>query len=104
LFVRGCWLVSFFFTPIYMFILVFVVSFGPKKSTLVVYSDIWHSDFYKTFQTFSLQSKNSIQNLSSLFLYRFQFTVVTSRATIYLLFFFWCFFLFFRRNFTFNFI
>ena len=95
LFVRGCWLVSFFFTPIYMFILVFVVSFGPKKSTLTVYSDIWHTDFYKTFQVLAQQSQSSVKNLSSLFLYRFQFTVVTSRSTIYLLFFFWCFFFFF---------
>lgn len=37
MFVRGCWLVSFFFTPIYMFILVFVVSFGSKKGTLLTY-------------------------------------------------------------------
>lgn len=37
LFVRGCWLVSFFFTPIYMLILVFVVSYGPKKGTLLTY-------------------------------------------------------------------
>jgi len=38
LFVRGCWMVSFFFTPIYMFILVFVVFFGPKKGVLASYS------------------------------------------------------------------
>jgi len=38
LFVRGCWLVSFFFTPIYMFILVFIVMFGPKKGFIGVYS------------------------------------------------------------------
>jgi formate hydrogenlyase subunit 3/multisubunit Na+/H+ antiporter MnhD subunit len=50
LFVRGCWLVSFFFTPIYMFILVFVVSFGPKKSTLTVYSDIWYTNFYQSYK------------------------------------------------------
>jgi formate hydrogenlyase subunit 3/multisubunit Na+/H+ antiporter MnhD subunit len=37
LFVRACWLVSFFFTPIYMLILVFVVSFGPKKGTTLTY-------------------------------------------------------------------
>lgn len=37
-FIRGCWLVSFFFTPIYMFILVFLVAFGPKKSTLPAYN------------------------------------------------------------------
>ena len=36
--VRACWLVSFFFTPIYMFILVFSVVFGVKKGTLSTYS------------------------------------------------------------------
>lgn len=35
--VRGCWLVSFFFTPIYMFILNFIVMFGIKKGALPVY-------------------------------------------------------------------
>lgn len=29
--VRSCWLVSFFFTPTYMFTLAFIVLFGPKK-------------------------------------------------------------------------
>lgn len=38
LFVRGCWLVSFFFTPIYMFMLVFLVMFGPKKGSIVAYA------------------------------------------------------------------
>jgi len=38
LIVRGCWLVSFFFTPIYMFILTFIVAFGPKKGTISTYS------------------------------------------------------------------
>jgi len=34
---RGCWLVSFFFTPIYMLILVFRVAFGLKKGSVVAY-------------------------------------------------------------------
>lgn len=37
-YIRGCWLVSFFFTPIYMFILIYVVLFGPKKGNLSSYS------------------------------------------------------------------
>lgn len=41
--VRGCWLVSFFFTPIYMLILVFIVMFGPKKGSIVVYKSTWTS-------------------------------------------------------------
>lgn len=35
--IRATWLVSFFFTPIYMFILTFVVIFGPKKGVLSTY-------------------------------------------------------------------
>jgi len=40
-FVRGCWLVSFFFTPIYMLILLFIVIFGPKKGILLTYLSFW---------------------------------------------------------------
>jgi hypothetical protein len=80
-----------------MFILVFVVSFGPKKSTITVYSDSWYMSFYQSFK--GLVNYNSINKLglklSHLFLYRFQFTLLTSRSTIYLLFFFWSFFFFF---------
>jgi NADH-quinone oxidoreductase subunit L len=35
--IRSCWLVSFFFTPIYMFILTFVVIFNTKKGSISVY-------------------------------------------------------------------
>jgi hypothetical protein len=96
-FVRGCWLVSFFFTPIYMLILVFVVSFGAKKGTILTYASYWYSNFYNNFQllTTSLNNKMSPTTLKLLLLHRFQFTIITSRTTIYLLFSFWCFFFFF---------
>ena len=35
-----------------MFILVFVVSFGPKKGTIVIYSDSWYLGFYQTFSSY----------------------------------------------------
>lgn len=97
LFVRGCWLVSFFFTPIYMLILVFVVSFGPKKGTILTYSSYWYADFYSNLQliTSSLSNRGDLGSLRFYMKHRFQFTSITSRTTIYLLFFFWCFFLFF---------
>ena len=86
--VRACWLVSFFFTPIYMLILVFVVSYGPKKGTLQTYSVFWNLPYYLYLQTFkSLDNRN--------LLVRFQYSIITSRPTIYLLFIFWCFFFFF---------
>ena len=88
LFVRACWLVSFFFTPIYMLILVFVVSFGPKKGVVLTYRGFWAYPFYEYFQNTWGKGKN-------LLLSRFQFTIVTARPTVYILLFFWCFFFFF---------
>jgi len=96
-FVRGCWLVSFFFTPIYMLILVFVVSFGAKKGTILTYATYWYANFYNNFQmlTSTLNKQSSQTSLKNLLIHRFQFTIITSRTTIYLLFSFWCFFFFF---------
>ena len=86
LFVRGCWLVSFFFTPVYMLILTFVVSFGNKKGTLKTYQTFWFLAFYNSLRFYdSKRAKIS--------LIRFQHTIVTARPTIYLLFFFGVFFI-----------
>lgn len=85
--VRACWLVSFFFTPIYMLILVFVVSYGVKKGTLQTYSSFWnitHKDHLRIFNNYLKQN----------LLVRFQYSIITSRPTIYILFSFWCFFFF----------
>ena len=88
LFVRACWLVSFFFTPIYMLILVFVVSFGPKKGTVLTYAGFWNYPFYEYLTNAFLANK-------AVLLSRFQFTVITARPTVYILILFWCFFFFF---------
>jgi NADH-quinone oxidoreductase subunit L len=88
LFVRACWLVSFFFTPIYMLILVFVVSFGPKKGTILTYAGFWNYPFYEYLTNAFLVNR-------SILLSRFQFTIITARPTVYLLILFWCFFFFF---------
>lgn len=95
LFVRGCWLVSFFFTPIYMFVLVFLVMFGPKKGSIVAYSPNW--DFKNTIQLSGLllTGHGKIINLLK---YRFHFTTVTSRFTSYVLFSFWIFFFFYGET------
>jgi hypothetical protein len=96
-----------------MFILVFVVSFGPKKSTLTVYTDIWYTNFYESYKSLLTTLKVNysakeltLASLPTKLLYRFQYTVITSRTTIYLLFSFWCFFFFFGESLlliTFNF-
>jgi hypothetical protein len=85
-------MVSFFFTPIYMFILVFVVFFGPKKGVLASYSTYWLTHFNSLFWTFAQSTPTT---LVSKMRYQFQFTVITSRTTVYVLFAFWCFFFFF---------
>lgn len=96
LIVRGCWMVSFFFTPIYMFILVFLVFFGTKKGTLSSYQGTWLTTFIR-----NLQILRSI-NLHSIFIfkttYRFQHTAITARSTVYLLTCFWLFFFFFGES------
>ena len=101
LIVRACWLVSFFFTPIYMFILTFVVIFGPKKSTLMTYLTFWNFKYFN-FNYILINFLNNKFKNASLFnfylLYRFQFTIVTCRTTIYLLFSFWLFFFFFGES------
>lgn len=99
--VRACWIVSFFFTPIYMFILVFLVFFGTKKGTLQSYQVAWLSSFIRSIQVLRSINTNSKALKYGFILnsaYRFQHTVITSRSTIYLLTFFWCFFFFFGES------
>lgn len=98
LFVRGCWLVSFFFTPIYMFTLVFLVMFGPKKGSNVAYSGTWGFNLNK--QLSSLKpyvGPNKLFFFKNYF-FKFQFTAITSRLTSYFLFSFWLFFFFFGET------
>jgi hypothetical protein len=98
--IRACWLVSFFFTPIYMFILSFVVVFGPKKGVLTTYLSFWN--FKKNFNYFLLvnfyKKLFSLNRLNNASLFNYQFTIFTSRTTIYVLFIFWCFFFFFGES------
>ncbi len=97
--VRGCWLVSFFFTPIYMFILNFIVMFGVKKGSIIVYRASWASLLsHQVFAVFYNFNKYSFKELSRLYLYRFHYTAITSRTTSYFLFLFWLFFFFFGES------
>lgn len=95
--VRGCWMVSFICTPIYMFTVTYIVSFGPKKGNLSAYASYWYANFKATSQIltnyFNMNFTFSDVNWRTLL--RFQFTVITSRTTTYVLFIFWCFFFFF---------
>ena len=100
LFVRGCWLVSFFFTPIYMLMLVFFAMFGVKKGSIVAYRSLW--DFKNSLQLSGLVQTINNNKLHSLLKYHLHFTSVTSRFTSYVLFTFWIFFFFLWWNFTFN--
>lgn len=100
-FIRACWLVSFFFTPIYMFVLLFIVGFGPKRGNRSSYSLFWNISHNFNYQIIL----NSINNLFLTFkaynqysTHRYQFTIVTCRTTIYVLFIFWNFFFFFGES------
>lgn len=104
LFVRGCWMVSFFFTPIYMFKLVFLVCFGTKKGTLPSYSSAWYTLYSRSIQLLNRLRSAKPESYSTWeyadflrkgVVYRFQYTNLTSRFTVYILALFWCFFFFF---------
>lgn len=90
LWVRGCWLVSFFFTPIYMLMLVFLVMFGPKKGSIVAYRSGW----FNNLDLSVLTNRKNWNNTA----YRFHFTTITSRSTSYMLVSFWIFFFFFGET------
>lgn len=98
LFVRGCWLVSFFFTPIYMFMLVFLVMFGPKKGTRNAYATMWHFKFNQQLNliNYALSVRNT--GLIKNYWHRFQFTAITSRSTSLILLTFWLFFFTFGES------
>ena len=101
LFVRSCWMVSFFFTPIYMFILVFIVSFGTRKGVLASYSFAWYTLFTNSFLVLSNTlgwSQTRHRRSYRQYFYRFQHSALTSRLTIYVLSLFWCFFFFFGES------
>lgn len=96
--VRACWLVSFFFTPIYMFILNFIVLFNVKKGSIIAYRGSWGSILSTQVNLLFLHNKikkRTFQELTKLYIYSYSFTTVTSRSTSYFLFFFWIFFFFF---------
>jgi hypothetical protein len=98
LFVRGCWLVSFFFTPIYMFILIFAVMFGPKKGEVFTYSTAWDFKYITNhILVFFLLKRRNFTN-KNLMISRYQFTTITSRLTSYFLFSFWLFFFFYGET------
>nr|YP_010049526.1 NADH dehydrogenase subunit 5 [Strombidium cf. sulcatum]QPL15931.1 NADH dehydrogenase subunit 5 [Strombidium cf. sulcatum] len=83
LFIRGCWLISFFFTPIYMLMLTFLVTFNIKKAPITVYSSVLNLKNY--FIKLHSTSKTSYS-------IKFMNTNITSRLTSYILFLFWVFF------------
>jgi hypothetical protein len=87
-------LVSFFFTPIYMFMLVYLATFGVKKGSVVAYLSSWDFCFNNLTYTLNQQKSNLKSNLG----YRFQYTSVTSRSTSYFLMSFWLFFFFYGET------
>lgn len=84
-FIRATWLVSFCFTPFYMFLLVFSVAFGPKKGVSSVYYTLLNNDI-TNLNFFSSKLKNSISNFSII---KYQHSLFLSKFTSIVLFSFW---------------
>jgi formate hydrogenlyase subunit 3/multisubunit Na+/H+ antiporter MnhD subunit len=86
--VRGCWLVSFFFTPIYMFLLIFLVMFSIKKGSISAYKSVWGAllkDMATVIYSVKTNKYSSAEATHSSVI-QFQFTAITSRSTSYFLF------------------
>jgi hypothetical protein len=99
LWVRGCWLVSFFFTPIYMLMLVFFAMFGVKKGSIVAYRSLWNFSFKdQLIAILNAVTANRQVLPSNVLTLRVLFTSITSRSTSYFLFLFWLFFFFFGES------
>lgn len=70
-----------------MFMLVFLVMFGPKKGSIISYLPNW--DFKPSMQVSGVLSLvANTRGVTELLKYRFHFTSVTSRFTSYVLFLF----------------
>ncbi len=100
LLVRSCWIATFFFTPIYMLFVPILSLYGPKKGVLSGYILFFKFKNFK-FNQLSLNylSFNKFEYLNTnffkIFNFNYQFTIVTSRTTAYILLLFWSFVFFF---------
>ena len=84
-----------------MFILSFVVIFGIKKGVYTTYLSFWNFKYFNLNQiliNFFNKKFLDLKIFNHYSLYRFQYTIVTCRTTIYLLFSFWLFFFFFGES------
>jgi hypothetical protein len=97
-FVRGCWLVSFFFTPIYMFFLIFLVMFNIKKGSITVYEGNWAFKYFSNNALVFFKKLPHFNFWYKSFKHKYQFTALTSRLTSYMLISFWIFFFFFGES------
>jgi hypothetical protein len=80
-----------------MFIIPFTVFFNIKKGTLVTYLAFWKYNYYDALKLLFLKTQN-LRNLNSHSNFRYQFTILTCKTTIYVLFIFWNFFFFFGET------
>ena len=93
LIVRGCWLLSFFFTPVYTFTLVFAALFGIKRADAPVYRVVWYATSAAArrlaagLQSSYISGGRTVMRVSAA-AFEFQFTAITCRATVYVLFIF----------------
>jgi len=71
-----------------MFTVTFLISFGPRKGNLSAYASYWYANFKSNLQLGASFNKSqvSVSSLKEYMLHRFQFTIITSRTTTYILF------------------
>jgi hypothetical protein len=83
-----------------MFSLIFIVIFGPKKGTLLSYLTFWNFNFFNFNKAiFNFLNLKKGQKITKHLNYFFQYTIVTARPTVFVLFLFWNFFSFFGEFF-----
>jgi len=91
-----------------MFMLIFLVLFGPKKSTYIVYKSSWQNNithrisvvlYNRKVNHEDLRADEGLSGKLKKFLrVRYAFTTATSLLTSYILFSFWLFFFFFGES------
>lgn len=84
--IKSFWFISFLFTPIYMFILVYFINFNLKKNIYINY-------FNNNYKNYDKNNKYSVTSF-------FENVFINSKSTVFLLFFFYFIFNFFGDYFS----
>lgn len=92
-YIRACWMVSFFFTPLYMLLLLGNSLFGPKRATLQTYNSAFQFNYYyaQRLASFVLEFRWNSRIFNR---HRYQYTLFNNRLSTILFFSIWVSYLF----------